>query len=453
MYFFDDRQFLRTMIIKPNKGAQELFLQSPAYFAIYGGGRGGGKTWALLFEFLRYAHVKNFSAVIFRKSYPQIEASGGLWDKSLELFPHAGGIPTRSDFRWNFPSGASCRFRHLSEEKHLLNWQGSEVAYFGFDELTHFDWKTINTLFAANRSTCGVKPFMRGTCNPDANSWVATFIKPWLGDDGYPDKSRSGKLAYFDIQSDGVNWRSPNESEELLSATFVPALVWDNPKLLEKDSSYVQRLRSMSMVERERFLMGNWKIKPEAGTVFKRQWFTVGNPPQVESGDRLIRYWDLAATTQRNVGKGDFTVGLLLHFHKRSNTYWVKDLIRTRIPPAKTNALILQTARQDSPMVSIRWQQEGGAAGVRDSHHLKELLNGYDTRGEIELRDKVSRALPCSYLAESGRLAIAEAFWNKDFFTEIELFPDKANDDIVDALSGAYNSISVPTPVDSRVRL
>lgn len=371
----------------------------------------------------------------------------------MELFPLVGGKPNRSAFKWTFPIGATCRFRHLSEEKDLLNVQGAEICYIGLDELTHFPWEAVNTLFAANRSLCGVDPFMRATCNPDASSWVAEFIEPWIGNDGYPDLSLSGKIRTFDVDDGSFIWRSPTAGEELLTATFVPALIHDNPKLVEKDPRYVQRLRSMSLVERERFLMGNWRIKAETGTVFKRGWFECVNAPEIEQGDRLIRYWDLAATTQQNIKHGDFTVGLLMQHKPAQDIYYVRDVIRRRLPPAHTNELIVNTAAMDGVNVAIRWQQEGGAAGIRDSVNIQNMLRGYDAYAESELRDKVSRALPCSYLAEQGKIKLAIAPWNRDFLIEIEQFPDKCrNDDQVDGLSGAYNSLAIAPPKRSRLK-
>lgn len=438
------------MIIKPNEGAQTKFLQAIADFVIYGGGRGGGKTWALLLEAARYCHIPKFNAVIFRRTYPQIEASGGLWDKSCEIFPHLGGKANRSQFKWTFPSGASCRFRHLKDEADLLNVQGAEICYIGLDELTHFTLKMFSTLLGANRSTCGVKPFIRASCNPDANSWVAQAVEPWLKSDGFPDPDRTGKVKKFDVESDGIIWRSP--TDESMTMTFIPALVWDNPSLLNKDPMYIQRLKGMQLVERERFLNGNWKIKAEAGTIFKREWIEVGAPPTIEAGDRLVRYWDLAATTSQNATTGDYTVGLLMHYHAATDTYWVRDVIRQRLTPANTNQLIEQTAHRDGRMVKIRWQQEGGAAGVRDSINLQQILRGFDACGEIELRDKVSRALPVSYMCEQGKVKLAIAPWNRDLLTECELFPNQCkHDDIVDGVSGAFNSISTKPKKSGRI--
>jgi len=55
---------------------QETFLSSPADIAIFGGSAGGGKTWALLLEPLRHINNKDFGAVIFRRTIPEITHEG-----------------------------------------------------------------------------------------------------------------------------------------------------------------------------------------------------------------------------------------------------------------------------------------------------------------------------------------------------------------------------------------
>ena len=62
--------------IRPQTGKQEQFLSTPADIAIYGGGAGSGKTWALLLEPLRHINNPKFGAVIFRRTYPQITNEG-----------------------------------------------------------------------------------------------------------------------------------------------------------------------------------------------------------------------------------------------------------------------------------------------------------------------------------------------------------------------------------------
>lgn len=59
-------------VIRPQKGPQEKFLSTTADIAIYGGAAGGGKSYGLLIEPLRYKNNKRFGAVIFRHEYKQI---------------------------------------------------------------------------------------------------------------------------------------------------------------------------------------------------------------------------------------------------------------------------------------------------------------------------------------------------------------------------------------------
>ncbi|MCK5432117.1 MAG: terminase family protein, partial [Gammaproteobacteria bacterium] len=170
--------------IKPQSGPQELFLSSCADIVIFGGGAGGGKTVGILLEGLRHKDVKGFGVVIFRRTYPEIKNEGSLWDTSAIFYPLIGGEAVESALLWKFKSGTSIRFAHLQHEKDKYDWQGSQIPLIEMDELTHFTESQFFYLMSRNRSTCGVKPYIRATCNPDADSWVARFIDWWIGEDG-----------------------------------------------------------------------------------------------------------------------------------------------------------------------------------------------------------------------------------------------------------------------------
>ncbi len=89
-------------VIRPQPGPQSAFITTKADIAIGGGGAGGGKTWGLLFECLRHVDKGGFGAVIFRRECPQITNEGGLWNKSLELYPLAGGEPREGNLDSRF---------------------------------------------------------------------------------------------------------------------------------------------------------------------------------------------------------------------------------------------------------------------------------------------------------------------------------------------------------------
>jgi hypothetical protein len=145
-------------IIGPQPGPQTQFLSTPADIAIYGGAAGGGKTFAELLEPTRHVHNKDFGAVIFRRTTPQITNEGGLWDESTKLYPLLGAIPKLGDLSWRFPSGATVSFAHIEHDSTVLNWQGSQIPLICFDELTHFTQKQFWYMVSRNRSMSGVRP-------------------------------------------------------------------------------------------------------------------------------------------------------------------------------------------------------------------------------------------------------------------------------------------------------
>src|SRR6266481_1729355 len=160
--------------ISGQPGPQTAFLRSEADICIYGGAAGGGKTVGLILEPLRHvSRVANFAAVFFRRTTPQITNPGALWDESLNFYPRLGGTPHLGVHEWRWPRASKIKFSHLQFETTVHDWQGAQIALICFDELTHFTAYQFFYMVSRNRSTCGVRPYIRATCNPDADSWVA----------------------------------------------------------------------------------------------------------------------------------------------------------------------------------------------------------------------------------------------------------------------------------------
>jgi hypothetical protein len=176
--------------------------------AIYGGAAGGGKTWALLMEPIYHIKtVPGFGAVIFRRTFPEITNEGGLWDNSYELYLQLGGKPNQTDLSWEFPPyGNMIKFAHMQHEHDRFKWHGAQIPLIGFDELTTFTATQFFYMLSRNRSTCGVTPYLRGTTNPDADSWMAKFIGHWIDSDGYAIPERSGEVHWFVRVDDTPVW-------------------------------------------------------------------------------------------------------------------------------------------------------------------------------------------------------------------------------------------------------
>jgi len=268
-----------VVILQPQSGAQEDFLSTEADICIYGGAAGGGKSFALLLEGLRNIDNPNFNAMIFRRNNTMIRNQGSLWDESMSMYMTIGGHPRQHMLDWTFRSGSSIKFGHLEHETTVYNYQGSQICYLAFDELTHFTQSQFFYMLSRNRSVCGVKPYIRATTNPDKISWVRNMIDWWIGSDGYPIPERSGVLRWFVRDKGEIIWADTAEElqhiAEPKSFTFIPAKLSDNQILMQKDPSYLSSLMAQNTVERAKLLDGNWDIDySDYGVVLTRHDFS-----------------------------------------------------------------------------------------------------------------------------------------------------------------------------------
>ncbi|WP_377838718.1 phage terminase large subunit [Bosea sp. UC22_33] len=440
-------------IIRPQPGPQTTFLSSPADIAIYGGAAGGGKTWALLMEPLRHVGNPAFGAVFFRRNLTQVRNEGGLWDESEKLYPHLNAAPRSApDLSWTFPSGAGVAFAHLEHDKTIYNWQGSQIPLICFDELTHFSAKQFWYMLSRNRSMCGVRPYVRATCNPDADSWVAEFISWWIDPEtGFAIADRAGKLRWFIRIGDTIIWA--NSPEELShhtnpltgepippkSVTFIPAKLSDNALLMAADPGYLANLMAQPTVERERLLGGNWKIRPAAGLLFQRGWCEVVDtvPAKVV---RWMRGWDLAGTRKVEGNDPDATSGTKIGLLS-DGRYIVAHNVSSHLSPAGVETLIKNTATDDGRETHISLPQDPGQAGKSQVQNLSKLLSGYVARATPESGDKVTRFSPFSAQAEAGNVLVLRGPWNERWFSALEGFPEAAHDDDADSTSRAFNAL------------
>lgn len=452
-------------IIRPQPGPQENFLASAADIAVIGGAAGGGKTYSLVMEPLRHMGNEDFGAVIFRRENPQIRQKGGLWDTSVGLYTPFGARPRESTLDWLFPSpterpgfGMSVKFAQMQYARDRMAWDGAQIPLIGFDQLESFEAVQFWYMFSKNRSTCGIKPYLRANCNPvpdddPVGGWLNKLISWWIDPEtGYAIRQRSGIIRWFvrDDVSDEIHWADNRAdlvarfgpSSEPVSFTFIPSTLDDNPALDKVDPGYRSKLMAMQYVERERLLGGNWKIRPTAGKIFNRAWFDqpVGAAPAVA---RRVRYWDKASTP----GGGDYSAGVRMAMD--GGLYYVEDVVRGQWSPRDRNAVILQTANSDGPDVPIWMEQEGGSGGRESADISIQELAGYIVHTETVSGSKLTRASAFACQAEAHNVKLVSGPWNAEYLDELHRFTgaDGGRDDQVDASSGAFNKLALVAPV------
>ena len=417
----------------PNPGPQTKFMQSNAYEVLYGGAAGGGKSEALLVEALRYVHVAGYKAILFRRTYPELEES--LIERSHEIYPRLGGQYRVHQKQWRFPSGATISFGHMEGKRDYLRYQSAEFAYIGFDELTSFEEAQYLYLFSRARSTAGVPVRVRAATNPGGvgHDWVkARFI----------DKLRPYTVRWFKRISD-VDTPVSRSTPGALSRQFIPATVHDNPKLMEADPLYVERLRALPLVERERLLLGNWDITPK-GNVFQAGWFRVikGEPKEGENEGqplRWIRCWDLAVSTKTSA---DYTASARVAL-AMDGTLYIADVMRFRAEWPETRRRILATVQRE-PGVTVAVEKVAFQLAAIQELRREPEMAGVALVEVVPDRDKLSRAYVWSSRAEAGKVALVDGPWVPMFINECVAFSGDGttHDDMVDAVSGAVSLLA-----------
>jgi len=443
-------------VIKPQDGPQVAFLQSRADIAVYGGAAGGGKSYGLLLEPLRHISNPQFGGVIFRRTLADVKKEGSLWDTSLPLYGYCRARPRQDNLSWKFPSNAKITFAGLDHETSVLDWQGSQLAFIGFDELTHFSRSQFFYMLSRNRSTCGIRPYIRCTTNPDADSWVSELIAWWVDQDtGSAIAERSGVIRWFARVNDELRWG--DSCEELTnyfpecepkSLTFIPARLEDNRILMAADPGYRANLMALPHVERERLLGGNWKVRPSAGLYFQRRWCKVIDI--LPTGTRYVRGWDLAGTAKTESNDPDWTAGTKIG-RMPDGRFVVAHHTRFRGTPMEVERSLVNMASSDGRMVRIAIPEDPAQAGKSQAQHLVRLLAGYEVRTKRASGDKTTRFGAFSAQAEAGNVDILRGDWNESWFTALEAFPESTHDDDVDSTSEAFNLLTAEQVISFHV--
>ena len=238
--FKDDIE--QAVVFAPNEGPQTEFLAASETDVLYGGAAGGGKSYAMLVDPLRYAHRAAHRGLIIRRSMPELRE---LIDKSRELYPKAfPGCKYREvEKMWNFPSGAKIEFGFLERDADVYRYQGQAYSWIGFDEITHlpteFSWNYLASRLRTTDSE--IIPYMRCTANPGGVGahWV--------------------KKRYIDP----ADYNESFEGSDGLTRKFIPAKLDDNP-YLAKDGRYEKMLMALPPTQRKQLLEGNWDVNEGA---------------------------------------------------------------------------------------------------------------------------------------------------------------------------------------------
>ena len=436
---------------------QQVFLSLNVREAMYGGAAGGGKSDAVLMAALQYVDVPGYSALILRRTWPDLNAPGAILDRARTWLANTDAQQKDGGRLWVFPSGAKLTFGYLQHDKDKYKFQSAEYQYIGFDELTHFEEGQYLYLFSRLRRPELVCLNCSTSVRRNDDGYRHTSAKMEKKcKDIFPDPkvieqyqpSHDG-LSVFDIPlrmrsatnpggvgNDWVRSRFIDKETREPKSVFVPAKLNDNPSL--DRASYRESLSHLSEVDRMRLEEGDWDIA-ETGDMFSRTNFKfIEKGRHIDRHTDVVRAWDMAGTE----GGGDWTATVLLAKHE-DGTYEVLDVQRVQYAGAKLEAFVKNTAVADGRSVHIVMEQEPGSAGKNIvDHYARNVLNGFGFSSQRPTGSKTDRAYPVQVASERGLIAIKPNDTTRDFLNELERFPEGANDDMVDALSLAFEYVN-----------
>ena len=224
---------------------------------------------------------------------------------------------------------------------------------------------------------------------------------------------------------------------------YIPGLMTDNPGLDVEE--YRKQLAHLDPVTRRQLEEGDWDVQLSGGVldVTRLKYFTAGEFRQ------RVRYWDFAATEQKEGVDPDWTAGVLMGVE--DGAYQVLDVQRFREGPAEVEVRVKAQAQTDGPSVPVRIEEEPGSSGkIVIDHYARHVLPGRDFRGVRSSGNKPERARPLAAAISNGLVSLrSEAPWVRDLVNEMRSFPLGTHDDQVDGMSGAMTALTQQDRVQS----
>jgi phage terminase large subunit len=228
---------------------QQMFHNSPARYPLAEGGRGGGKTTSLLWEAISECLlVAGCNCLLLRRTLTAME-KGGIEDIFVKNVPK--GLYrsyNASKHVVRFHNGSCLFFGHIKTDADLIQYQGAEFLFIGWEELTQFTYRQWDFLKGSNRCpiksyeldgvTYAVRPRMAAVTNPNGigSGWVKAL---WI------TKKPVGEMA--------LNY-DPRDYQAIHS-TFEDNFVYRN------DANYIAVLNSIvDPVLRMAWIPGSWSI-------------------------------------------------------------------------------------------------------------------------------------------------------------------------------------------------
>jgi hypothetical protein len=296
------------VFFRPNPGPQEAFLAASEREVLYGGAAGGGKSYAMVVDPLRYANNPYFNGLLLRRTTDElrklIRDSQFLYPQ-IPFYDRDGKVGkakwSEKSSTWTFPAGGQLWLTYLDRDQDVHRYQGQEYCWIGIDELTQYPtpyvWEYLRSRLRTSKDS-GLPLCMRATTNPGGvgHGWVKKmFIDPAVPNTPFWGTNiETGEVLKYPPEHE----KFPNKP--LLQRKFIPAKVKDNPYLWE-DGQYEANLLALPEDQRRQLLEGDWDVADGAAFGEFRSKYHVVEPRHLPHDWRRFRSCDFGYATHSAV--------------------------------------------------------------------------------------------------------------------------------------------------------
>jgi len=241
-----------NVIWSPQPGPQTAFLKCPVFEIFFGGARGGGKTEAMIGDWISHSfqYGEKSEGLFIRRKLVELKE---VISRTHKIFPKLGAKWKEQDKTWVMSNGAILRFAYLENDRDAQTYQGYNNTRLYIEEVCNFPSpEPINLLRATLRSKSGVQIGMRLTGNPSGPgmSWVKAR---------YIDPAKNG-MAVISEMMDIENPVTKEIEKRKIDRIFIPSKLSDNPLLIKNDPDYILRLKQSGSAQLVRaWLEGDWE--------------------------------------------------------------------------------------------------------------------------------------------------------------------------------------------------
>lgn len=363
----------------------------------------------------------NYNALILRRSYQDLAKPNAIMDRCRQWLYH---FVETGEVKWNrttrtytFPSGATLSFGYLAHDNDLDQYQGSELQFVGFDELTQFTKRQYTYLHSRLRRLKGslVPIRMRSASNPGnrGHDWVKqTFV---TSDSPCP---------------------------------FIPSSFEDN--IFLDGEEYAQQLDLLDEIDRQQLKFGDWDAELSEGLLINREQLN-DRIISIDDYHDWVPVFNAIGIDKAATGDDEFALASLTRFSNGKTILTGLEGTTSSYPEELVLEFIEGEFLKWKVDIIVNFEREGGS----DYHYsfkywldiLKPLMDkyGFTVVQTKDNNNKYNRAKPHARAVRQGELLFSSHLdLNKLFSQYIYTHPDKEvmkeypSPDRLDAMSYAF---------------